>query len=122
MWFKDFRLHASLVGPHAFNDDDLFFLRQETGLGGRVWEQAREEETCAEGQAGNDHHIDLPLSNHDPICRRLGRSPSDAVRDETGDDLGKTVTSKVPSDALRHFHAGIEHLVDKHDAWGDASL
>jgi hypothetical protein len=122
VWLKDFRLHTSLVGPHALNDDDFFFLCQETSLGGRVWEQARKEETCPEGQAGNDNHIDLPLSNHDAICRRLGRSPGDAIRDETSEDLSNTVTSKVPSEALRHFYAGVEPLVDEHDTWGDASL
>ena len=120
--FKDFCLYASLVGLHALHDDELFVLCQEFGLGRRIREEEREEDTCGEGEAGNNNHIDLPLRDLDPICRCLGRSSRDAVRDETGDHLSQTVAREIPSKALGHFNASVKHLVDEHDAWGDAPL
>lgn len=122
MRFKDFGLHASLIRLHALDDGDLFVLCQEFGLGGRVWEPGSKKDRCYEGQAGNNDHIDLPLSDLDAVVVGLGGSPCYTIRDETGDDLSKTVTSKVPTDALGHFDASIEHLVDEHDTWSDATL
>lgn len=52
----------------------------------------------------------------------LGWGEVCAIGDESRDDLSKAIALEGPTNALSHFHAGVEHGAHEHDTGGDASF
>lgn len=118
----DLGLDTSLVNTASLDSNNLFVFIQETSLGRAIGEEDGVEDRGAECQESNDKHEPLPLGDAVRVRGVPAWGEVDAIGDETGNDLSKSVALECPSDTLAHFSSVVEHGADEHDAGGDATL